>query len=135
MHKSVRPLQRLAILMASGALCACSGPRLSPTSVTPQQLLAANRRVTGAFTARGTFHFQYRTIASDGDVSVSDEYQAGAGSTNYRLTNVHAGTRTARGRNSGRLWLQDANGLVVADSALGTVFDRVLAAAAHKPDP
>jgi Aspartyl protease len=79
---------------------------------------------------------RYRTITSDGDVSISDVYEARAKRVpDLRVVTVQHGVRLERGRLSGVWWQRDANGLVLPDTQVLTVFDRVLASVARKPDP
>ncbi len=84
----------------------------------------------------GFYHLRYRTVASDGDTSISDWYETDAkGVFDYRVVAVEHGVRAERGRLSGRSWRRDANGLVVPESAPPTIFDRVLETAERSPDP
>lgn len=103
--------------------------------MTPQQLLSRYVKAVTRTAQPGIYHLRYRTVASDGDVSISDWYEAGAKrALDYRVVAKQHGVRIARGRLSGRSWQQDANGLVLPNSEAPTVFDRALAAAANRPD-
>lgn len=132
---SVRAGLGLCIAIASGVLNACASPPvLAPTNLTPQQLLTRNRRVDDA-PLPGMYHLRYRRVASDGEVSISDFYEApGRAGTDYRAIMSSRGIRVERGRIFGRSWQRDVNGLVLPDSQLKSAFDRVLAAALHRAD-
>jgi hypothetical protein len=124
--------------MACSALWSCStATKLAPTSVTPQQLLQRVNRVADTPFAPGTYHLRYRTVSSDGDVTLTDIYEATTKRElpDYRAISIQHGIRGERGKMSGLVWLRTANGLVLSDSALPTSFDRVLMAASRKADP
>jgi hypothetical protein len=123
----------LITVAVSIVLSACARPTYAPTSVTPQQILDANRRVMGTFQGTGSVHLRYRTLASDGEVSFVDRYEAIA-SKNYRATTTLGSVRASVGQTSGHRWLQDVNGLVVADATLPSVFDRARSAATRTRD-
>jgi hypothetical protein len=131
-------IARSVIAMAATALCACSlQPRFSPTSVTPQQLLAHYRDATDRCLTPGVYYFRFRTTTNHGDVFVNDYYYEPHGvgkSSDLLVVSTMHGLRSERGRVSGRSWMQTANGLVLPDSLTQTPFDRALSAAAHRPD-
>ncbi len=123
--------------MFAGGLFACAAPpRFAPTSLTPQQLLSRDRDAAGRCRAPGLYHLRYRTVSSSGDVGREDGYEAAGATTfgDYRLIAELHGLQPEHGRFSGRSWRRTVNGLVLTDSPLPTVFDRVLMAALHKSD-
>jgi predicted aspartyl protease len=82
------------------------------------------------------YHLRYRSASTEGDVAVSDSYETRGNNTlDYRLVSTTHGIRSERGEIAGWSWLQTANGLVLPDTRLPTVFDRTLAAATRRPDP
>lgn len=68
---------------------------------------------------------------------VNDVYESrGSGKLpDFRVVRTTHGLRSEQGRFSDRSWVQTENGLVLPDSPRQTPFDRLLSAAAHKPDP
>jgi hypothetical protein len=137
----IAPSKRLRVFLTAAsvaAVCACSSPeKFVPTSVTPQELLGRYLKAVRPPAGAGIYHSRFRTITNDGDVTVSDFYEAGGErrSPDYRVTTLVDGMRLGRGRISGRSWQQDADGLVVPDSEMRNVFDRVIEAAVRKADP
>jgi len=119
------------------AFPACGGLRLSPSSITPAELLAQFRRANTPWFGPDIYHLRYRTVSNEGEVSTSDYY--GSGSTaersDFRTTFMHAGSRVSRGKISGSRWQQSANGLVLPDADPGTIFDRIVRLAMHRADP
>ncbi|HXB84095.1 MAG TPA: aspartyl protease family protein [Candidatus Acidoferrum sp.] len=131
-------IARSAVAVAVTTLCACSlQPQFSPTSVTPQQLLTRYRDAGVRCLTPGVFYLRYRTTTTRGDVIVNDDYESrGTGKLfDFRIVTTTHGLRSEHGRLSDRSWMQTANGLVLPDISRPTPFDRVLSAAAHKPDP
>jgi predicted aspartyl protease len=102
-----------------------------------QQLLARYRRATDAPFAPGMYHLRYRTVANDGNVTISDFFWARGRrpEPDFRAILSENGVRYEQGRFSGHSWERSANGLVVRDTTSPTIFDRVLVAAYRKPDP
>jgi Aspartyl protease len=119
------------------ALSACGGSALSPTSLTPQKLLARYRNVNTPLQGPGIYHFRYQSVGNDGEISISDYYGTAAriNQRDYRVVVMHQGLRAASGRNFGRLWQQSANGLVLPEANRATIFERTLESATRRSDP
>jgi hypothetical protein len=127
-----------AMAMVVITLCACAPqPQFSPTSVTPQELLTHYHDAASKCLTPGVFYLRYRTTTTQGDVIVSDDYESrGTGKLpDFLVVTTMHGIRSEYGRLSDRSWMQTANGLVLPDSSHKTPFDRLLSAAARKPDP
>jgi len=123
-------------VVASGLYACAVPPRFASTRLTPQELLARYRDAEGRCLAPGLYHLRYRTVSSAGDVARADTYEAAGATTlgDYRVVGESHGLRLERGRFAGRSWMRTGNGLVLTDSVLPSVFDRVLTAALHKSD-
>jgi hypothetical protein len=127
----------LFIAAAGCAVTACnSASHLSPTSVTPQSLLARVRRANAQRPDAGIIHERYRTVSTDGDVALTDTYQVQSGMplSDFRSTMIADGIRREQGRFFGRTWWRDPNGLVTPNAQYVTIFDRLLIRAAHQAD-
>ncbi len=76
-------------------------------------------------------------MSSDGDVAIADFYVTVRKGEphDYRAVVTEHGVQEQSGRMSGRTWLQTANGLVLNEQPVSTIFDRLLEGAAHRSDP
>lgn len=109
---------------------------LAATSVTPQQLLLRYKHANERSFGTGIYHLRYRTTGSDRDNGITDFYWANARSElpDFRSVSLQNGVRVELGRIEGRSWEQSTDGIVLPESALLSIFDRVLLWALHHAD-